>query len=57
MTMFRTLINIDNDLRAMLKEIERYFSIVLDDAVIEKIFEGAEEDQVSQKEYLIFRAQ
>lgn len=50
--MFRILINIDKDLRDVFMKIERYFSIALDESVIEKIFKDAE---VSQKDYLIFQ--
>jgi hypothetical protein len=52
--MFKTLKNINHDLLAMFEEIETYFSIKLNLTVIDKIFRDAEEDQVSQKEYLIY---
>ena len=55
MTSFRTLINIDANLRDIFGEIEQYFSIKLDKDLIEKIFRDAEEDQVTEKEYLIFQ--
>jgi hypothetical protein len=57
MTSFRTLINIDANLRDIFREIEQYFSIKLDKALIEKIFKDAEGDQVTEKGYLIFQEQ
>lgn len=57
MTVFRTLINIDTNLRDFFREIEQYFSIKLDRDVIERIFKDAEEDQVTGKEYLIFQGE
>jgi len=56
MTAFRTPVNIDSHLRDIFKEIERYFGITLDKNLIENIFREAEEDQVSEKEYLIFQS-
>lgn len=50
MTDFKTLINIDSDLRGILHEIEQYFSITLDKELIERIFKDAEDDQVSEKQ-------
>jgi len=55
MTVFRTLVNIDDNLLIIFKEIEKYFVIELDKAIIEKIFKEAEEDQVSEKKYLLFQ--
>jgi len=57
MTDFKTLVNIDSDLRDIVRGIERYFSITLDKELIERIFKDAEEDQVSEKKYLIFKGE
>jgi hypothetical protein len=51
---FRTLVNIDDTLRAFIREIEKYFSIQIDGVVLEKIFEDSKNDHVSAKEYLLF---
>ena len=57
MTDFKTLVNKDSDLRDIVNEIEQYFSITLDKELIERIFRDAEENQVSEKQYLIFKAE
>jgi hypothetical protein len=57
MTDFKALININSDLRDIVDEIERYFSIALDRELIERIFRDAENDQVSEKQYLIFKGE
>lgn len=54
---FKTLVNIDSDLRQIVKAIERYFSITLDKELIERIFKDSEEDQISEKRYLIFKGE
>ena len=54
MKVFKTLLTIDSNLKDFLKQTETYFSIEIDDGVIEKIFEDAEADQVSEKNYIIF---
>ena len=51
---YRRIINIDNSLREYFRETERYFSIILDMDVIDRIFKDSEEDQVNEKKYLIF---
>jgi hypothetical protein len=57
MATFRTLLNIDSNLRYIIGEIEQYFSIKLDKDIIAKIFKDAEDDQVTEKEYLIAQAE
>lgn len=57
MTDFKTLVNIDSDLRDIVDEIERYFSITLDKELIVRIFRDAEEDQVREKQYLLFEGE
>jgi putative heme degradation protein len=57
MAIFKTLINIDIDLRNIFGEIEEHFFIKLNEEIIEKIFRDAEEDQVAGKEYLIFQGE
>ncbi|MEO7990259.1 MAG: hypothetical protein ABI663_12010 [Chryseolinea sp.] len=57
MTIFKTLVNIDTNLQDLLREIEQYFSIKLNKDIIEKIFRDAEEDHVTEKEYLIFQVE
>jgi hypothetical protein len=57
MTFFKKLINVDPELRDTFRKIEGYFSIDLDKGTIEKIFNDAENDQVSEKRYLLFQAE
>lgn len=51
---FKKLIDIDSELRDYLKEIERHFSIKIDDKLIEKIFDDSQADQVTEKKYEVF---
>ncbi len=55
MQSFKTLISIGKKLREFLREVELRFSIRLDQNVIEQIFYDAEDDQVSEKHYLLFQ--
>jgi hypothetical protein len=57
MTNFKTLVNIGSELRDIVSEIERYFVISLDKELIERIFRDSEEDQVNEKQYLIFEGE
>jgi hypothetical protein len=57
MKTFRLLINIDPDLKVFFKEVEQYFSIKLDNVVVEKIFNDCIEDQVTEKNYEIFNGE
>lgn len=52
---FEILLNIDKQIGDVFGEIERYFKISLDKTIIKRILKEAEEDQVSIKEYLIFK--
>lgn len=54
MKVFKTLLTIDSNLKDFLKQTERYFSIEIDNGIIEKIFKDVEADQVSEKNYVIF---
>ena len=51
---FKTLVNISSGLHNIVKEIEKNFAIKLKKEVIEGIFQDAEDDQVREKQYLIF---
>jgi hypothetical protein len=57
MTFFRKLINIDSGLRDTFKKLEGYFCINFDKETIDKIFNDAENDQVSEKRYPLFQAE
>lgn len=57
MAIFRTLIDINDGLRDLVKEVELYFSIKLEKEVIDKIFNDSEEDQVNAKAYLLFQGE
>lgn len=57
MTDFKILVNIDSDLRNIVDDIDRYFSITVDKELIERIFKDSERDQVSEKQYLIFKGE
>jgi hypothetical protein len=54
MTDFTTLLSIGSDFLDVVNEIERYFHITVDKQLIERIFNDSEEDQVTEKKYLIF---
>ena len=51
---FKKLIDIGSELRDYLKEVERHFSIKMDDKLIEKILGDSQADQVTEKKYEIF---
>jgi hypothetical protein len=51
---FRTLINIDTELTYLIAEIKRYFSLDIDDGLIEKIAQDSDTDNVTEKHYKIF---
>lgn len=51
---FKKLIVIDSELRDYLKEVERHFSIKIDEKVIEKILDDSKADQLTEKKYQIF---
>jgi hypothetical protein len=58
--MFRTLINVNTDLRDLFREMECYFSITLDTEIVEKIFNEVKDGDdfiVSAKDYLIFQSE
>jgi hypothetical protein len=51
---FKALLTIDSSLLDFLRQIETHFSITIDNTIVEKIFKDAAEDQVTEKNYLIF---
>jgi hypothetical protein len=51
--MVKFQIFINQNLIHLLKEIEAYFSIYINQKIIDKIFQDSDEDQVNEKEYLI----
>jgi len=53
---FKTLININSELRGLVAEIKKYFSLDIDSGLIEKIVQDSETDQVTEKNYKIFEA-
>jgi hypothetical protein len=57
MVEFTILINISTELRYIIHEVERYFNVILDQKIIDKIFVDVEHDQVSKKDYVIFEGE
>jgi hypothetical protein len=51
---FEILIDIDPTLSEFFSDIERHFSIRLDEGVVAKIFKDLKDDQVNEKEYTLF---
>jgi|LakMenE18May11ns_1017448.scaffolds.fasta_scaffold8568756_1 hypothetical protein len=51
---FRTLINIDTELSGLIAEIKRYFSLDIDDGLVERIVQDSKTDNVNEKHYKIF---
>lgn len=51
---FTIVLSIDTTLSDFFVEVERYFSINIDDAVRQRIFKDCQEDQVNDKAYAIF---
>ena len=53
--MYKTLLNIDSELNVFIREIENHFSIKVDKKIIDKIYQDFKNDQVNEKEYVIFK--
>ena len=51
---FKKFLSIDSELLDYLNEVERYFSIKIDDKLINKILDDSQTDQVTEKKYQIF---
>lgn len=50
------ILNINENLRLILSELEVYFGIELNKAEIEQVFEDAQNDLVSYKTYIFYKA-
>lgn len=53
--MYYQILPINKNLRAVLKELENYLGIELDEAEIQQVFEDEKNDKVSFKEYSFYK--